>query len=103
MRASLLRYLVCAFFIGITLLGSSDDILGQQAPSPDSYASISWRHIGPEGNRFSSAAGIPGDPATYYVGAASGGVSKTTDGGVHWEDIFDDQPVQSIGAYRIPH
>ncbi len=101
MRASLLRYLACAFFIGITLLGSSDDVLGQQAPSPDSYASISWRHIGPEGNRFSSAAGIPGDPATYYVGAASGGVSKTTDGGVHWEDIFDDQPVQSIGALAV--
>ncbi|MEJ2202750.1 MAG: sialidase [Gemmatimonadota bacterium] len=71
------------------------------APDPSSYARLHWRTIGPEGNRFSAAAGIPGDPQTYYVGAASGGVWKTTDGGVHWEPIFDDQPVQSIGALAV--
>ena len=36
------------------------------------------------GNRFSAAAGIAGDPHTYYVGAASGGIYKTTDGGKNW-------------------
>ncbi len=70
-------------------------------PSPSSYQALSWRHIGPEGNRFSAAAGIPGDPNTYYVGAASGGIYKTTDGGVNWEAVFDDQPVQSIGALAV--
>lgn len=45
--------------------------------------------------------GIPGDPAIYYAGAASGGIWKTTDGGVHWQPIFDDQPVSSIGALAI--
>ena len=54
-----------------------------------------------EGNRFTSAAGIPGDPYTYYVGAASGGIYKTTDGGVHWDEIFDEQPVPSIGALAV--
>ena len=44
------------------------------AVSPSQYAALPWRHIGPEGNRFTSAAGIPGDPSTYYVGAASGGL-----------------------------
>ena len=33
------------------------------------------------GNRISAAAGIPGDPTTYYAGAASGGVWKSTDSG----------------------
>jgi len=28
-------------------------------------------------------------------------VYKTTDGGVHWQPIFDDQPVQSIGALAV--
>src|SRR5262245_55385059 len=70
-------------------------------PSPDVYSRLHWRTIGPEGNRFSAAAGVPGDPYTYYVGAASGGVWKTTDGGVNWTPIFDDQPVQSIGALAI--
>ncbi|MBA4073161.1 MAG: sialidase, partial [Gemmatimonas sp.] len=55
----------------------------------------------PEGNRFSAAAGIPGDPLTYYVGAASGGVWKTTDGGTNWRSLFDDQIVQSIGSIAV--
>ncbi|MFO0070586.1 MAG: WD40/YVTN/BNR-like repeat-containing protein, partial [Gemmatimonas sp.] len=84
--------------------------LGAQRPAPPSpqpavtpalYQGLTWRHIGPEGNRFSAAVGIPGDPHTYYVGAASGGIYKTTDGGVHWSEIFDDMPVQSIGALAI--
>ncbi len=72
-----------------------------QSWTPDAYSALEWRHIGPEGNRFSAAAGIQGDPHTYYVGAASGGVYKTTDGGVHWDAIFDAQPVQSIGSMAV--
>ena len=101
MSARFLRTLAFTFIAVGTIAVSVDCILAQQVPDPDWYAAVEWRHIGPEGNRFSSAAGIPGDPATYYVGAASGGISKTTDGGVHWEDIFDDQPVQSIGALAV--
>ncbi len=70
-------------------------------PDPDLYGDLHWRNIGPEGNRFSAAAGIPGNPFVYYVGAASGGIYKTDDGGVHWDAIFDDQPVQSIGALAV--
>ena len=44
---------------------------------------------------------MPGDPNIYYAGAASGGVYKTTDGGVHWQPVFDDQPVQSIGSLAV--
>lgn len=73
----------------------------QTAVPSATYSALHWRTIGPEGNRFSAAVGIPGDPATYYVGAASGGIWKTTDGGTHWEPIFDDEPVQSIGSLAI--
>lgn len=69
--------------------------------NPDLYRALPWRYIGPEGNRFTSAAGIPGDALTYYVGAASGGIYKTVDGGVNWSAIFDDQPVQSIGSLAV--
>lgn len=78
-----------------------------QAPTPKPaidpavYSKLHWRTIGPEGNRFTSAAGIPGDPSTYYVGAASGGIWKTIDGGVNWEPLFDAHPVQSIGALAV--
>ncbi len=70
-------------------------------PTPDSYSRLHWRTIGPEGNRFSAAAGVPGDPYTYYVGAASGGIWKTTDAGTNWTPVFDAQPVQSIGSLAV--
>ena len=46
-------------------------------------------------------AGIPGDPNIIYAGAASGGIWKTTDGGTHWEPIFDDQEVSSVSALAV--
>ena len=70
-------------------------------PPADPYAALEYRFIGPPGNRVSAVVGVPGDPNTYYVGAASGGVWKSSDGGVHWRPIFDDQPAQSIGAIAI--
>lgn len=98
------RYFLFAprFLVAVaSLLACSLSLVGQTAPDPASYGELEWRTIGPEGNRFSSAAGIPGDPYTYYVGSASGGVYKTTDGGVNWDEKFDDQPVQSIGSLAV--
>ncbi len=65
------------------------------------WAALKWRHIGPEGNRVSSVAGVPGNPFIYYAGAATGGLWKTTDGGIHWSPVFDDQPVSSVGALAV--
>jgi photosystem II stability/assembly factor-like uncharacterized protein len=55
----------------------------------------------PSSGRIAAVAGIPGDTRTYYAGAASGGVWKTTDGGATFAPIFDDQPVQAIGALAV--
>src|ERR1041384_3365831 len=60
-----------------------------------------WRYIGPVGNRRTSIVGVPGQPFIYYTGSASGGVFKTIDGGIHWEAVFDAQPVSSIGSLAI--
>ncbi|HSD31869.1 MAG TPA: hypothetical protein VLB49_08165 [Gemmatimonadales bacterium] len=65
------------------------------------YTQLRFRHIGPEGNRVSSVTGVAGDPGIYYAGAASGGIWKSADGGIHWEPVFDDQPVSSIGALAV--
>ncbi len=78
---------------------------GRGGPLPRSsdgpYGALSYRFIGPPGNRTIAVAGIPGHSATYYVGAASGGIWKTTDAGTTWRSIFDRQPVSSIGALAI--
>jgi len=58
--------------------------------------------LGPAtGGRFASLAGVPGDTAIWYAGSASGGVWKTVDGGGAWRPVFDDQPVQAIGALAV--
>ncbi|MEE8576422.1 MAG: hypothetical protein V3T31_04135, partial [candidate division Zixibacteria bacterium] len=54
------------------------------------FENLSFRHIGPEGNRSIAAAGVSGDPNIYYIGAASGGLWKTDDGGFSWHPVFDD-------------
>ncbi|MGH7679186.1 MAG: WD40/YVTN/BNR-like repeat-containing protein, partial [Gemmatimonadaceae bacterium] len=64
-------------------------------------SALRYRYIGPVGNRVSAVVGIPGDPNVYYAGAASGGIFKTTDGGINWQSIFDDHEVSSIGALAV--
>ena len=76
----------------------------QQAMSFDAASMatpLRFRYIGPVGNRIASVAGIPGDANTYYAGAASGGIWKTTDAGIHWAPIFDEQSVSSVGAMAV--
>ena len=72
-----------------------------QTLSKDIIKEMEFRHVGPIGNRVTTVAGIPNDPMTYYVGAASGGVWKTIDGGLNWSPIFDNQEVHSIGAISV--
>ena len=88
--------------ISLAILLLSASLLAQGGGgSHDTYTQLRWRYIGPTGNRVTSVAGVPGDPKVYYAGAASGGIFKSVDGGIHWQPVFDDQPVMSIGALAI--
>jgi photosystem II stability/assembly factor-like uncharacterized protein len=69
---------------------------------PPEFKTLKYRLIGPAaGGRVCRAAGVPGDPNTYYFAGAASGVWKSTDGGVHWKSIFDDQPVSSVGSLAV--
>ena len=84
------------------LFGAAPFVRAQQPPTnPEVYSQLQFRYIGPVGNRTTAVTGVPGQPYLYYVGAASGGIFKTTDGGIHWEPIFDAQPVSSIGSLAV--
>lgn len=71
---------------------------GAKRPAP-----LRFNYVGPNdgSGRAAAIVGIPGDTTTYYIGGASGGVWKTTNGGQTFKPIFDNQPAQSIGALAI--
>ncbi|HUX34536.1 MAG TPA: hypothetical protein VMV51_11765 [Gemmatimonadaceae bacterium] len=75
----------------------------QRAPDADVLGTLRWRSVGPTNNagRVSVVAGIPGNPYTYYVAGANGGIIKTTNGGTTFTPIWDHQDVGSIGAIAI--
>src|SRR5207244_9275777 len=84
-----------------TVLCHADDL-------PYSSATISGlgaRNIGSAtmSGRISAIAATrePSGKITLFVAAASGGVWKSDDGGTRFRPVFDEQPVQSIGAVAI--
>jgi photosystem II stability/assembly factor-like uncharacterized protein len=95
---------VCLVFsVGaLGVLCAAELARAQQAQiNPDVYNEMKFRYIGPVGNRTTAVVGIPGNANVYYVGTASGGIFKSTDGGIHWDPIFDDEPVSSIGSLAV--
>jgi photosystem II stability/assembly factor-like uncharacterized protein len=73
-----------------------------QAGGQGLFGGMRWREIGPyRAGRTRALSGVPGQPATFYIGAVNGGVWKTTDAGQTWHPIFDDQPTGSIGAIAV--
>ena len=90
-----------SFRLILTIYFLCSNLSFSQTLSNDDIKEMEFRHVGPIGNRVTTVAGIPNDPMTYYVGAASGGVWKTIDGGLNWSPIFDNQEVHSIGAISV--
>src|SRR5689334_4864982 len=61
-----------------------------------------FQMMGPAGGgRFSAVVGVPGDARVWYVGAASGGVWKSSDSGATFKPVFDSVAVQAIGALAV--
>jgi len=71
--------------------------------SADDYTRLRYRSLGPgiSGGRVAAVAGSERNPFLYYVGAAGGGVFKTTNGGVSFSDVFAKKPFGAIGAIAI--
>jgi photosystem II stability/assembly factor-like uncharacterized protein len=70
--------------------------------TPPVLKGIKYRSIGPAaGGRVCRVSGVPGDPLTYYAATAGGGIWKSTDGGLSFTSIFDDQPDSSVGSVAV--
>ena len=64
---------------------------------------LQWRSIGPyRGGRSTAVTGVSSQPNVFYFGATGGGVWKTTDGGINWAPISDeDFKTGSVGAIGV--
>ncbi|MGH7559850.1 MAG: WD40/YVTN/BNR-like repeat-containing protein [Gemmatimonadales bacterium] len=67
------------------------------------YGGMRYRLVGPSrGGRVTTVTGVPSQPRTFYMGVASGGVFRTTDGGTTWVPLTDGKvPVGSIGSIAV--
>ena len=89
-----------AFLLSVRLLITG--ISSAQEIPPSLYSEMKWRMIGPfRAGKVNGVAGVPGNPALYYMGADGGGVWKTTDGGATWKPIFDGESAASMGAIAV--
>jgi hypothetical protein len=70
---------------------------------PALFKGMNYRLVGPSrGGRVTTVTGVPSQPRTFYMGVASGGLFKTTDGGVSWAPISDGKiPLGSMGSIAV--
>ena len=66
-------------------------------------AEVGFRSVGPTvmSGRVAAVAGKPGDPATFYVAYASGGLWRTANGGHSSTPVFDHQPTITLGDVAV--
>ncbi len=78
-------------------------LLAAQPFPLEHFKNMKPRNIGPAGmsGRVTAIDVLLSDPDVIYVGTASGGVWRSLSGGTDWEPIFDEAPIQSVGALKI--
>ena len=101
MKNKLIYLLLSIFVAGGTLTATAQD--NGSAVSQANYSGLEFRNIGPAlfSGRIADIAIHPNDDKTWYVAVGSGGVWKTTNDGVTWDPIFDNQSSFSIGSVTI--
>ena len=82
---------------------NDDKKSNEKMTAPTAMKNLSWRSIGPAnmGGRVADVEGVPGDPNIVYVATGSGGIFKTTNGGMDWTPIFDRQNTISVGDIAL--
>ncbi|MBS0375310.1 MAG: hypothetical protein JSR73_12085 [Proteobacteria bacterium] len=90
----------------LVLLGAPAPGIGAAAvppaAGPEPLPALHWRLLGPfRGGWSTMAVGVPDAPDTFYLGAAGGGVWKTTDAGRTWQNVTDGAPVTAVGALAV--
>lgn len=98
--------LVAGLLLTVTVTFPTADNAAQtetKAAIAEAVNGLRLRSIGPAlmGGRIADIAVSPADPSTWYVAVGSGNLWKTTNSGITWQPVFDDQSAYSIGTVTI--
>ncbi len=87
------------FTLAVVLLAG----LAQAEIDPQRLQGLTARSIGPAGmsGRITSLEAVESQPETVYAGAATGGLWKSTNAGLTWQPLFDEQPVHAVGSIAV--
>lgn len=96
------RRFVCPLIL-LMIAGAAATSVHAGHIDPALLAGLKARSIGPAGmsGRVAAIDVAANDRNTIYVGAATGGVWKSSNGGSHWQPVFDEQDVHAIGAIAV--
>lgn len=91
------KAIISAFILGLFIVAQAQEV------NMDLFHGLKPRNIGPAGmsGRVTAIAVEKNNIDVFYVGTASGGLWKTTSGGIQFEPVFDKEEVASIGALAI--
>jgi photosystem II stability/assembly factor-like uncharacterized protein len=94
--------LCAAALLAVSVIGSPS-ALATDVVEPTLLDGNEWRLVGPyRGGRVTTVTGVPGNDQLYYMGATGGGVWKTENAGISWENLSDDYfGVGTIGAIAV--
>ena len=86
-----LRFLLIALLLTLNAQGQRKKAKAPEPALNDSlYQGLQWRNIGPfRGGRSVAVCGVPDQPGTFYMGSTGGGIWKTTDAGIRWDNVSD--------------
>src|SRR6516165_141742 len=96
--------------VGVLLAAAAVVVTAQSTPpaaasgvDPALFKGLHYRLVGPSrGGRVTTVAGVPSQSKTFYMGVASGGLFRTSDGGASWVPLTDGQvPLGSTGAIAV--
>src|SRR5437868_10540214 len=92
-----------SFMIFLTFAVSQSHAQSTVGVDPSFFNGLHYRLVGPSrGGRVTTVTGVPSQPKTFYMGVASGGLFRTTDGGTTWVPIADGKvPLGSTGCVAI--
>src|SRR5438128_4461314 len=100
-----MRFLKSSLIATALFFGAMISHVEETPYGPATISGLGARNIGSAtmSGRISAMAATrePSGKITVFVGAASGGVWKSDDGGTRYRPVFDEQPVQSIGAIAL--